>query len=122
MPLFKSVLLSLYYAIPRQFYVMDRCRVYRSNVLSVLLYGAVTWRITKSIGHSLEVFQNRCLCRLFNIYWPNKISNEDLLKKAQKQTLTSEIQRRRWRWLGHVLRMPPNAAPRVALRWTPDGK
>jgi hypothetical protein len=106
----------------KQYSTNTKLRLYKSNVLSVLLYGAETWKMTKSISHSLEVFQNRCLRRIFNIYWPNKISNEDLLKKANMQALTSEVQRRRWRWLGHVLRMPPNAAPRVALRWTPDGK
>ena len=26
------------------------------------------------------------------------------------------------KWIGHVLRTPPTALPRVALRWTPDGR
>jgi hypothetical protein len=26
------------------------------------------------------------------------------------------------RWLGHVLRIPPNRTPKVALHWTPPGK
>ena len=36
--------------------------------------------------------------------------------------ISQEIRKRRWRWTGHVLRMPPDANARVALRWTPPGK
>ena len=106
----------------KQYSIHTKLRLYRSNVLSILLYCAETWKMTRSIINSIEVFQNRCLRRLFNIYWPNKISNEDLLKKASMQPLTQEVKRRRWRWLGHVLRMSQDAIPRIALKWTPAGK
>ena len=33
----------------------------------------------------------------------------------------TQIRRRRWRWIGHVLRLPTDAIARVALRWTPQG-
>ena len=29
--------------------------------------------------------------------------------------------KRRWRWIGHVNRMPPTSIPRIAMRWTPAG-
>lgn len=105
-----------------KFSTTTKIRLFRSNVLSVLLYGAETWKWTKCISHSIEVFQNRCLRRIFKIFWPNTISNQDLLKRAGLPSLTSEIKRRRWRWMGHVLRMPSTALPRIALKWTPDGK
>ncbi len=106
----------------KQYSVNTKLRFYKSNVLSVLLYGSEAWKVTKSITSQLETFQNRCLRRIFNIYWPDKIKNEDLLQKASLKPVTLEIKRRRWRWLGHVLRMPPDAHPRIALKWTPDGK
>ena len=28
---------------------------------------------------------------------------------------------KRWRWLGHVLRMPKKRLPNIALKWTPPG-
>ena len=52
----------------------------------------------------------------------NKISNVDLYKKTGCNSAVLEIKRRRLRWLGHVLRMPGNSIPKVALRWTPPGK
>ena len=35
---------------------------------------------------------------------------------------TQQVRRKRWKWIDHVLRMPSAALPRVALRWTPDGR
>ena len=94
--------------------------LFKSNVLSTLLYGAESWKMTKTISHKLEVFQNRCLCRILNIFWPNTISTAELHRTTTK-LITQEVQMRRWRWIGHVLRMAPTTLPRVALRWTPDG-
>ena len=31
------------------------------------------------------------------------------------------IIRRRWRWIGHVLRKEQDAIPRVAVQWRPEG-
>lgn len=78
--------------------------------------------MTKTIGHKLEVFQNRCLRRILRIYWPQTISNYELRRRTRTVPITQQVQKMRWKWIGHVLRMPPAALPRVALRWTPDGR
>lgn len=75
-------------------------------VKPVLLYGAECWQITK-------------ICR---ILWPNKISNKELHMKTGCRDVITEIKHRRLKWLGHVLQMPPEWIPKVALRWTPTGK
>ena len=38
------------------------------------------------------------------------------------ETISRQVARRRWAWLGHVLRMDHNLHPRTALTWVPDGK
>ena len=38
--------------------------------------------------------------------------------KTSTQRITLEIKRRRWQWIGHVLRIPQRAIVRTALRWT----
>ena len=83
-----------------------KIRIFKSNVLSVLLYAAESWKVTKGICHMLEVFQNKCLRRILHIFWPNKMF---------------EVKKRRWRWIDHVNRMPPTSVPRIAMRWTPAG-
>ena len=98
-----------------------KIRVFKSNVVSTLLYGAESWKMTKAISHKLEVFQNRCLRRILRIFWPNIITNYQLLRMTKTETITLQVQRKTSKWIGHVLRMTPTALLRVAVRWTPDG-
>ena len=51
-------------------------------ILSVLLYAAESWKVTKGICHMLEVFQNKCLRRILHIFWPNKITNAELHERT----------------------------------------
>ena len=60
-----------------------KIRLLKSNVLSILLYGSESWKMTKTINHRLEIFQNRCLRKILKIFWPNTISNAVLHKKHQ---------------------------------------
>ena len=72
--------------------------------------------------NKLDVFQNRCLRRILPIYWPNTITNEELHRRAEIEPISTQVKRRRWRWIGHVLRQQTTALTRIALRWTPDGQ
>ena len=92
--------------------IRTKMKIYKSNVLGVLLYGSV------SVCQQLEVFQNKVL----GVFWPNKISNTELYERTGMEMISVMIKRRRWRWLGHVQRMPPSNIPKVALRWTADGR
>jgi hypothetical protein len=94
---------------------------YKPLVKSVLLYGSETWKLTAKQTKQLEVFQNKCLRIIMKIFWPNTISNEILLRKANLTSIGDEIKMRRWRFIGHVLRMNDNEIPNVALTWAPEG-
>ena len=96
-----------------------KIRIFKSNILSVLLYAAESWKVTKGICHMLEVFQNKCLRRILHIFWPNKITNAELHDRTGMLPISLEVKKRRWRWIDHVNRMPPTYIPRVAMRWTP---
>ena len=65
-----------------------KIRLFKSNVLSILLYGSESWKMTKTINHRLEVFQNRCLRKLLKIVWPNTISNVELHRRTSTQPMT----------------------------------
>ena len=60
--------------------------------------------------------------RILKIYWPNKVSNEEILKRVGSQRISEELMIRRWRWIGHVLRMDQGSHCSISLTWTPDGK
>ena len=99
-----------------------KTRLFNSNVKSVLLYGAETWRTTKSITNKIQTFVNSCLRRILRIHWPDTISNEDLWRRTNQQPIENEIKKRRWRWIGHTLRKPQSSITRHCLTWTPQGK
>ena len=52
-----------------------KIRIFRSNVVSVLLYGCESWKVATTISRMLEVFQNRCLRRILNKY---RIASENV--------------------------------------------
>ena len=44
----------------KQLRLKTKLRLYNSNILSVLLYGSVCWKLTAKLAHKLVTFQNRC--------------------------------------------------------------
>ena len=45
----------------RNIRLKTKLRIFKSNVISTLLYGSESWKVTKTISNKLDVFQNRCL-------------------------------------------------------------
>ena len=43
-------------------------------------------------------------------------------RRVEIEPISTQVKRRRWRWIGHVLRQQTTALTRIALRWTPDGQ
>ena len=96
--------------------------LFKSLVLTVLLYGCETWKLTKGEEGKLDSFQNKCLRRIFKIRWQQHISNNTVLEMAEVQKISAEVRRRRWNWIGHILRKDPHDDCAVALGWTPEGR
>lgn len=99
-----------------------KIRLFNSNVKSVLLSGCETWKVKKTLSSQLQVFINRCLRKICGIFYPDRISNEDLLQRTRQRQIAEEIGRRKWSWIGHTLRKPQEDLTRQALSWKPEGK
>ena len=50
------------------------------------------------------------------------VSNRDILTKTKLKTISTEVKLRRWKWVGHILRMDKNSKCETALTWTPEGR
>ena len=74
-----------------------KIRIFKSNVIAVLLYGCETWRITKRDERKLDTFLHKCLRRILGIYWPMRVSNEEVWRRARTCTISEQTRRRRWR-------------------------
>ena len=78
--------------------------------------------MTNITTNKLQTFVNKCLRRILNIRWPDKISNASLLEKTNQNTISHDVKKRKWGWIGHTLRKPSDNITRQALDWNPQGK
>ena len=89
---------------------------------AVLLYGAETWRTTQKTLKKIQTFINKCLRRILYLKWTDKVPNTTLWKTTKQLPIENEIKKRKWRWIGHTLRKPPESITRQAITWNPPGK
>ena len=83
--------------------------IFNSNMKSVLLYGSETWRKTKTMLQKIQTFINTCLRHMYNIRWPEMISNDDLRERAGQEPVAKEILKRKWGWIDHTLQKPASS-------------
>ncbi|KAK7486132.1 hypothetical protein BaRGS_00022598, partial [Batillaria attramentaria] len=91
-----------------------KASLYNCLVLSVLLYGCETCKLTKGEEKRLDIFHTKCLRRVLKIRWQQHVSNKTVLEMAEAEKVSDEV-RRRWNWIGHVLRREPTDDCAVAL-------
>ena len=57
----------------------------------------------KSDQDRLDTFLHKCLRRILRVYWPVKVTNEEIRERASINCISEQVRRRRWKWLGYVL-------------------
>lgn len=105
----------------QSFSIRLKLRLFNSNVMPVLLYAAETWHLNQEQELRILAFENTCLRRILNIRWQQRITNQSIRDKTGQPLVTHIIRVRRWRYLGHVLRMDNLRLPNAALHWQPSG-
>ncbi|VDP53669.1 unnamed protein product [Schistosoma margrebowiei] len=68
----------------KQLSTNTKVRIFNTNVKTVLLYGAETWRTTKAITQKIQVFINSCLRKILQICWPDTVSNNLLWERTNQ--------------------------------------
>jgi hypothetical protein len=88
-----------------------KIKIYKTIILTVVLYGCETWSLTLREEHRLRVFENRVLRRIFGLKrdevtggW-RKLHNEELHGLYSLPSIIRVIKARRMRWAGHVASM-----------------
>ena len=82
---------------------------------SIFLYNCEIWTLTKTMNNTIDAFQRKKLRHAIGIYYPKKISNEDLYKKTKQVAWSKKIKRRRLKYFGHVCRMDESTPAKQAL-------
>ena len=103
----------------KQIKTNTKLRIFNSNVKAILFYGSETWRSTQKTLKRIQTFINKCLRRILHLKCRDKISNTTLWKLTKQLPIENEIKKRKWRWIGHTLRKPPNTITRQAITWNP---
>jgi hypothetical protein len=89
--------------------------------LPALTYGCESWKSTKVIEEKPNVFENKCLRKTTNTHRKEFKSNRTLREATKQELVSMFIKRRRWKYLGHMLRMDKESLPQQAFNWTPMG-
>lgn len=98
-----------------------KLRIFNTSIIPVLLYGSETWMVTDHIKSALQVFINKRLRIICRVFHPDTISNEDLWRSTNTVPINVTIKRRKWRWIGHVLRRENDNIAKMAFQWNPQG-
>ena len=103
-------------------------KIYRTIILSVVLYGCETWSLTLREERRLRVFENRVLRRVFGPKrdevtgeW-RKLHNVELSDPYSLPNIVRVVKSRRMRWAGHVVRMGEGRGLHRVLVGKPEGK
>lgn len=99
----------------RKLRLKTKTRVYSTCVISTLLYGSETWPAYARQESRLNAFHLRCLRKLLGITWQDRITNQEVLDRANIPSIHCLLSERRLRWLGHVCRMDPDRLPKNLL-------
>ena len=86
-----------------------RYRVYRSLVISILLYGCESWTLLAETEKRIQAFETKCLRKLLHISYLDHKTNEYVWSKVKslvgpQEPLLATIKRRKLAWFGHTTR------------------
>ncbi|GFR79601.1 endonuclease-reverse transcriptase [Elysia marginata] len=78
------------------------------------------------LSHSHKDMQEKTRCvettaRILGIRWEHRVTKKEISERTGIRPIVEEVKKRRWRWLGHVLRMSKSRHPLIALTWNPQG-
>ena len=104
------------------FALHTKLRLLNSNVLPVLLYGSESWCPTKALIQRCVAFENNCLRKILGVTWRDRVTNRKVRQVTKQPLISATIKKRRWTWLGHVLRTSDDLYLKSMLEFVPiDG-
>ena len=84
--------------------------------------GSNTWLPQNPCYGRSQRFVNKCLRIILRIWWLQTISNEALWERTNQEPIEHQIRRRKWSWIGHILRKPTRHITRQSVTWNPRAK
>ena len=66
----------------RSFSIQVKMCLYNSIVVPIVLYGAETWTVTKTMKKRMDSFDSRNLWRILKIRWQDKVCTSSMREKT----------------------------------------
>ena len=99
-----------------------KLKLFDAIVKSALMYGCESWALTGKLEKKLRVFQQKSLRRIMKVFYPNLVSNAEILRRSGQRDIVNEITDKKWRWVGHMARKHPEHLTCQAFNWQPVGR
>ena len=96
----------------RNLTINTKLSVYKTCVLSALLYASEVWTVYQRHVKLLERFHQQCLRRILSIKWQNRTPDTEVLSKAHTLSISALLMRNQMRWAGHLIRMDDSRLPK----------
>ena len=99
-------------------------RLYKSLVVSILLYGCESWTLLADTEKRLQAFENKCMRKMLQISYTEHRTNADVwnsvtLRVGRQEPLLATVKRRKMAWFGHTIRH--NTLSKTILQGTVEG-
>ena len=88
-----------------------RIQLFKAFVLPHITYNLCTQALTKPLENRMDVAHRKLLRRTIGVFYPNKISNENLYKRTESDPISKSARAARWRYFGHILRRKKEEHP-----------
>ena len=80
--------------------------IFKSSVLSILLYASETWVINLTQIQRINAFQTSCLRIILDVKRDDRVTNDEVYSRTDMYPLSYTVQQRQLRFLGHSIRRP----------------
>ena len=88
---------------------------YKAVVLATLLYGSQTWTLYRRNFQDIEKLYFCCLRRIMKIHWLERVTNIEVLQRAEITGIQYMLTQQQLKWVGHVGRMNERRFPKLVL-------
>lgn len=92
-----------------------KLNVYRSVVLTTLLYGAESWTLHRRHINQLDAFHMRCLRNITKVKLSDRNRNSEVLARCNMPGIEAILIKTQLRWSGHLIRMSDSRIPKQLL-------
>ncbi|KAG7311380.1 hypothetical protein JYU34_002422 [Plutella xylostella] len=114
---------SLKYIFKSNLHISIKRKVFNMCVLPTMTYGAQTWSTTKKQRTKLLVNQRAMERSMLGIKLKDRIENEVIRHQTKIQDIITTIDKLKWQWAGHVMRIKDQRWTKLTTEWIPrDGR